>query len=270
MKAQDLIKLNIPPKIVIYGKAGCGKTALVSQASNGYMMDFDGGMRTAATLKDKFTDLRGSIEFDTYKDANPATPKQWLLAKERIFKIAEEVAKGKWKHDALVIDSWTGLCQSVYYQVLYQSNRALGRPEIQHWGLMTSEVENILTVLTSMNTLVILTAHEASSEEDEITKVEIASITHNHRKKVPWSFDEVWHMTTKPAPQNKTSYIITGRSSYSIMARTRSGIDELNVNEIGLSGLLEKMGYIYGRKDTSGNGAVGATAILSGVGKDNS
>ena len=41
-----------------------------------------------------------------------------------------------------------------------QAGMPNGKPAIQHWGMIVSEIENILTVLTSLNTLVIITAHE--------------------------------------------------------------------------------------------------------------
>ena len=68
MKAKDLKDLNEPPKILLHGDSSNGKTALISQLSNAYLMDLDGGMLTALSLKDNFTKYRHEIEFDIFKD----------------------------------------------------------------------------------------------------------------------------------------------------------------------------------------------------------
>ena len=93
MKARDLLRLNYPPNILIYGPAGSYKTALVSQLTNAYMFDFDDGMRTAATLKDKFFDARQQIEFDIYKDRDVLKPTTFMKAKEKLLRISADCAR---------------------------------------------------------------------------------------------------------------------------------------------------------------------------------
>ena len=109
MKAKDLLLLSNYPSILIYGPAGTGKTALVSQAKDSYMFDFDNGMRTAALLDDKFTPLRHNCEFDTYVDANPESPNMWLKASTKIAEFSRLSAQGKLPYKAIIIDSHTGL-----------------------------------------------------------------------------------------------------------------------------------------------------------------
>lgn len=254
MKAQDILKKNTPPNILIYGPAGSGKTALVSQARRGYMLDFDNGMGTAAKLEDKFFDARNEIEFDIFLDAVPAKPDMWLRAKKKLLDISAVVAAGAFKYDAVIVDGLTGMGQCIQNQVMYQAGRPLGKPEIQHWGMMVSEMENALTILRSLNVLVMLTAHELPVLVDDTVVMKILAIGQKLPAKIPWMFDELWYAKTILAAQGKTNYIVSGRSTSSIRCRTRSNFNTDFIHqEVGLVGVLEKIGYHYNIKEQNGN-----------------
>lgn len=259
MKAADLEKMNKPPKILIYGAAGSGKTALVSQANNGYMLDFDDGMRTALFLKDAFYDKRMAIEFDLYKDADPCKPKGWVSAKQKILNISSAIAKGTFKHDAVIVDSLTGAAQAVQNQVMAQAGRPNGKPEIQHWGMIVSELENILTILTSLNTLVLITAHELpmltrkgslGHPEEDVHELRVLCAGKKLPEKLPWMFDEFWHADSKFVGK-KPKFTVTGAKTSYIQARTRSGFTTNDHTQIGLKGVLDLAGYKYGTEVAS-------------------
>lgn len=255
MKVADLRKRNKPPKILIYGGAGTGKTALVGQAGGAYMLDFDEGMRTCLDIGDEFHDLRYEIEFDEYKDENPMKPTKWIAAKQKMLDISSLTAQGKWKFDALIIDSLTGAAQCCQNQVMANANKPLGKPEIQHWGTIVSELENFLTVVTSLKTLVIITAHEVpvliqkgslGHPEEDIHELRVLCAGRKLPDKLPWMFDEFWYAKVSTVGK-KTNYILSGKKTSYIQARTRSGfITDVIHNEIGLVGILEKANYSYG------------------------
>lgn len=254
MKPKDLLDRNYPPNILIYGPAGSYKTALVSQASNAYMFDFDDGMRTAATFKDKFFEQRQGIEFDIYKDKLVTKPTAYMLAKKKLLAISEACAKNQWKHDCCIIDSLTGLCRACQSYIMSlpsagnQEGDPLKMPERNHWGPMVNEVENILTILRSLNVLTIVTAHGMSLTVDEMEKFFPKSITKPHSEaKLVWLFDEVWYTKIRRGAQKKIEGLVSGRSTNSIQARTRSGLlDDVVHTDIGLVGLLDKIGFKYG------------------------
>ena len=250
MKAKDLIDRNKPPSICIYGPAGSGKTALVSQASGAYMFDCDDGMRTALTLKDKFTPLRQQCEFDIYVDKDPLAPCEFMNVKQELMKISQLCGVDKWKYDCAILDSWTGLCRSAMLHVLGCSGDSMRVPQIQHYGQAVNCVESVLTIMRSLNVPILMTAHEQLIEMDSGNLIRIMSATRPHgMNKLQWLFDEVLHMKVRMKGQGKRDYIVSGQSSSSILTRTRSGItSDIVVNECGLAGLFEMVGFKYGAK----------------------
>jgi hypothetical protein len=216
-------------------------------------------MRTALTLNDKFTPLRKSVEFDEYWDEDVLCPAKYLEAKKKLLEIAHLANSGGWNKDCVVLDSLTGLCRAVQLYIMSLGSKSgsgysLGVPQIQHYGLMVNEVESILTILRSMKCLVLATAHEMLIEVDDDSNPNkppeiftyILSATKPHGvNKIPWLFDEVLHTSTRPAGQGKNIYMLTGQRTRTIVARTRSGIGDVNFGDEGLYGLLKRMSYEY-------------------------
>ena len=256
MKALDLLKKQNYPAVMFYGPAGTGKTALCSQAKNSYMFDFDNGMRTAALMDDKFSVLRQNTEFDIYYDDLPSSPKCWLAAEKKINELSQQSAQGKLKEDCIIIDSLTGMAKAIQLQVMAMAGNPFGRPQIQHYGTMVGEMEKALTILRSLKCLLLVTAHEMAFEADGVNLIRPLSITSAHSKnKIMWLFDEVLHTKLMPAPLKTHKYIISGYSTASIAARTRSTMKkDMDVSELGLAGVLKRIGYNEGVKiDNSNN-----------------
>ena len=249
MKVKDIdISKRKHLSILIYGPAGSGKTALVTQASGGYLFDFDDGMRTAKTLADKFSSKRAELEFDTYLDARPTNPVAWMTATKKIIQLSDASAAGKLLHDAVIIDSLTGMARAISLQIMAQAGMPLGKMQIQHWGMAVNEMENALTRLRALDCLLLVTAHETSYEVDDSDFIRPMSITKKHSlNKLAWLFDEVYHAKVRRASADKINYILSGRATSSIMARSRSGMStDFNHTDMGLVGLLNKVGYSYG------------------------
>lgn len=255
MKALDLKKENRPPSILIYGPAGTGKTALVSQLSKGYMFDFDRGMRTALTLEDKFTSLRQQIEFDIFVDDNPRKPNSYMNAKKALYDLTTRELKKELSYNAIIVDSLTGLCRSAQLFVQSQGDKSnptrdpLAKMEIQNWGSLVAEVERFLTILRSFGVLTCVTAHtdQVTDEDGVVTNIFPMSATKSHGlNKLLWLFDEVWYASTSLAGQGKLNYRITGITQGKEKTRTRSSITTITHNDLGIEGLLNKTGYKYG------------------------
>jgi hypothetical protein len=250
MKANDL--KDKPPKILIYGRAGCGKTALASQASGGYMIDADQGMLTARNLEDEFTKYRHFIEFDEIID-DPRNPKGWIKFKEQIFTISRLIRAKQWPYDALVIDSLTRLGTMCINQVMAGAGKPGEPPQLQHYNTIVSEIRNMLQLITTFPVLVIVCTHEVPIESDDGTMIKPKSVGQKLPDEVVPMFDEVWTAKVKklPAGSGHADYLISWLPSNVRESRTRSGtLQELKVKELGLRGILKAVGYDYKHEPT--------------------
>jgi len=274
MHPADILKQNYPPSILIYGFAGTKKTALVTQLSGAYGFDFDRGMRTAATLKDKFFDARQRFTFDEYRDEDPKKPKMFQAALKKLGEIVEKSAKGTWEHDACIVDSLTGLCRAaqLHVQSLGDKSNPLGdsmaKMEIQNWGSLIHEVERFLTMLRSLRVLTVVTAHIDANEKKKlggtlgetiVSEMYPMSATSKHGlSKLMWLFDEVWYADMRPIGQGKMSFRINGMPVDDVIkVRTRSSMGLIVHDEIGLVEILKKMGYEYGKRASGTETLVG-------------
>ena len=257
MNPGDLLKMNYPPTILIYGMYGTGKTALVSQLSGAFMFDFNRGMRTAATLKDKFFDARQKITFEIYKDEVPTKPRMYLEAKSKLISIVNEQAAGTWKHDAVIIDDLTSLCQAAQLYVQYtRHGDALATMEMaeQDWLALEYEVTRFLILFQSIGVLRVITAHTMTIDKPvkgkildrEVVSIFPYSVTKNHGLiKLPANVDEIWYADYRQAGGGKINYRVTGKPTDVIRARTRSSFDMVIHNDIGMVGLLKMIGFDY-------------------------
>ncbi len=255
MKPKDL--KDKPPHILIYGAAGTGKTALVTQAKNAYCMDFDNGMLTARNLQDKFTPIRHNIEFDTYKDYNLTSPTAWMKAKTKLTRIAEKAHRGTWEFDALVIDSITGMGRQCQNQIFFDAGllgKPLGAHGLKLYGFIVAELENYLQIITALPCLTIVVTHElpitVGAGEAIETSLKPRIVGTKLPSRLPEFFDEVWYTMVKKQGQD---FIASWKPRYSRESRTRSGkFQELVHNNIGLAGLLKEVNFIQKERIKNG------------------
>jgi len=246
MKIKDLHSLGRPPHIVIYGAAGTGKTALAAQARNAYCMDFDAGLMTAVNLKDKFYNLRQNLEFDTYQDNDVMNPSAWIRAKTKVLEIQNQVFKKEWPYEALIVDSLSGLSRTVQTQIMKACGRPMQKPQLQDYGLMFSEIENILQVITTLPILVIICTHEYSLNVGDETYIKPRAIGRKLPAGIAPLFDEVWWSEIRRRGIRDVDYLISWKPTKYRETRTRSGhLVELKHNEVGLEGVLAEIGYKY-------------------------
>ena len=244
MKVKDSAGKMNPPKILIYGDAGSGKTAFATTLGGRLeIIDIDQGIRTALMLKDKWTDERGEVELKTAYENDPSKAIAFDLVESYVNTAVGECMVRKFPFRALCVDSWTTLAEMAVRKVLAQNNMLGKNPQIQHWGMAFTLLEGLLLKLRSLPIVVVLTAHIQRLEEDGVSKVVIATPGQKLPAKVPAYFDEIWRLKTRNAAGGKKEFIIQTISSESVMARSRGCLVDGTSVDLGLVEVLRRIGY---------------------------
>ena len=209
MKLSEAVKH--PPKIILAGNPGSGKTALALTLGEGTtVIDLDDGLLTGMTLKDAFFERRQQVEVKPCKEDNPNKALAFAKAMSYVRGMSDECLKGKPPCRGLVIDSLTTLAEGAMRYVM-SNNGMLGQhPQIQHWGLRDLELQNFFLTVYSLPMVVVLIVHlQTVQEEGDVraavgpdgrmkmelitkTKFKIALPGKAYPPKLPPRFDELW------------------------------------------------------------------------------
>ncbi len=251
-------------KILIYGKAGVGKTALLMTLGERLqMLDLDDGVYTGVKLEDEWKSERMKVDILQCLETKHDKATAFAAAKDALIKIANKCNAspcqqatppgtklidmpklpdtGAYDYDYLGIDTYTGLADAAVRYVLSNSGILGKAPKIQHWGLAFIELEGFLTILRSLPLTVFLICHEQTSIVDEETKVELATPGQKLQAKIPRYFDEIWYMKVMHKAQNKRARVLQTQPTPSILARTRSSLEDGLDTCIGMKAILEKL-----------------------------
>lgn len=243
MKLSD-IKLK-PPKILLYGKFGSGKTAFaLTGGSVVQYIDLDGGLLTGLTLKDQWIEERKKVDILSCLEEDRTKALAFRKAKSYIESIADQCSKGTYPFKVLVIDSLTRLSEYGMRGIL-DANGLLGKnPRLQDWVVRDIMFKEILLAMMSMNIAVLLLAHDQIEDDGEGGQVIVPSI---QGKALPpllnTYFDEILYLRARSIAQGKTQYIIENRSASGLKVRTRSNFENFFDVNLGLKVFLKALTY---------------------------
>jgi len=239
------------PKILMYGGAGTGKTALtLTLGSSLQIMDLDNGLMTGLTLKDQHYEQRLKVNVVSgLQETDPARGVAFMKAKNHLYAVAEACKKGTYSFDALAVDSLTALVDSAMRMIQGNSSHIGTNPQLQEYGLAFQEIENFLTIMKSLPIVVIVIAHQHEFEVDNKMNIRVAIPGRKLPGKVCSWFDEVWRMTIQNLPKGETAHVIQTKGTASTLARSRFNIPDKTDAKLGLVNILKGAGYDFVRKE---------------------
>jgi hypothetical protein len=267
-----------PPRILLYGKAGSGKSALsYTLGGHAQCFDFERGWESGRTLQDQFTSVRREVDIAGpvdkkgmpigYVDLDTTKPSAFLTFKSDIIKVADQITKGTYPYKALIIDSLTTLAEAAMRNILHNQGQkwagvdistiTKGFIQIQHWGFLFTDILNVLSIIRSFPIVVVMLAHTKVSEEIstvnidgklQATRREIIELGISGKDmpdKVPSYFEEFWYMKTRSSGGNTIQRVIQTMNDSLIQARTRLNLPNDLDTSIGLPEILKKAGFEF-------------------------
>jgi len=235
------IKLK-PPKILLYSQPGAGKTAFALTAgASAQVIDLDDGLITGKSLKDKWFSERQKVDVKLCHEESVSSAVAFMKAQSYIESVAKEIKEGKYPFKVLIIDSVTKMISYGMRYVLSSAGQLGKAPFQQHWGILTTLLENTLLTIKTLPLTVLLLAHQQIDEEEGVRKVEMAI----PGKRMPELFsqmaDEILYLKVRGF--NPVERTIQTMSSGTVTCRSRTNAaDGMNADE-GFWSLIKRMGF---------------------------
>lgn len=248
MPSINALPYKIPPKILLYGPAGSGKTALLSTLGKRIeIIATDLNIRTAATFKDKFYDERIQAEFTPCFDTRADIADGFEKAKNRIIQIANLCGAGKYPYQAVGLDSLTTFAEGATKHVLASKGgwganaRTPTQPE---WGQIILYCKQLLGILRGLPIPVVVLAHHTVEEQDGVSKARIVSVTRNEGSTLPSFFSEVWYADVTGVGDTRRFQLRTSSSGF-VTARSNAQLPNNTDMNLGLPKIMEMIGWKF-------------------------
>ena len=242
-----------PPKLLIYGAPGTGKTCFAATFGEGMeFIDLDGNLQSARTLKDKWTEQRHKIDVTPCHELDPFKALAWTKFSDRIRMITKLCQEKKYPMKCLCIDSFTALADSCLRMI--KINTGVLTPDakpgklmgIQMWGMAIDEIHRVLTFVKALPIPVIVLFHDRQDTEGEGDNVVIHTRINIFGAQLPpkiiGMFDDVLRMKMRDVQGKPQPYLQTIPDAFTTI-RSNSQIPNNFLCERGLRDLLSLIGW---------------------------
>jgi len=214
-----------PPKVLIYGPAGRGKSALaLTLGERSQIIDMDGNLDVAFGLHDNLQDERLNVDVKQFLELDPTKGVAFAKVKKYILNVVNDCAKGKYEFEVLTLDSLTSLSVAAQNYVMYNSGRIGENPEIQHWGMILTEIENVITALRALPIRVFFIAHENIFTSKEVKRIQIAMPGQKLPGRITRMFSEIYYIRIRDVGQGKGELYIQTAPTSMIICRSNRGL----------------------------------------------
>lgn len=219
MRLDKLIS-NDPPRCLIYGPTGAGKStlaglmALHAQFSPIYVADWD--LRIASLRRKLPSSVWQNIEAEPYRDVN-VQGEAFTKLQAKLERLPAEGFK------AFVNDSLTFCTRAVMARVLMLDGNKppTFTPQLQHYMQQISMVEEFVSRACSKNMAVLMTCHEDTQRDEILGRLyKAVDLTGKSANRIPGYFNEFWHCEVLQTTTKEPQYCVRTRSDMVYAART--------------------------------------------------
>jgi hypothetical protein len=216
---------SLPPKILIYSRAGLGKTGLaLTLGGRALYHDLDDNLEVAFGLDDQFREDRMSVEVKQFLDRDPKKASAFNKFKAAVKSVCADCNAGKFAYDAYVVDSLTSVAHAAQNQIMSNSSKIESNPEIQHWGLIITEIERIVTWIRALPIPVFILAHEMTFVSDDVAEVHISMPGQKLPGKITRMFNEIWYIRARAVGGGVTELYVQTVPTKTITCRSGRGL----------------------------------------------
>jgi len=216
----DALVSNDPPRALVYGPTGAGKSTLAGLMSLHanfrpiYIADWD--LRIASLRRKLPAEVWQYIEVEPYRDVNI----QGEAFTRLIAKLERLQSEG---FKAFVNDSLTFCTRAAMARVLMLDGNkpATFTPQLQHYMQQISLIEELVSRACAKNMAVVMTCHEDTQRDEVLGKLyKAVDLTGKSANRIPGYFNEFWHCEVVQSSQKEPQYCVRTRSDMVYAART--------------------------------------------------
>lgn len=203
---------------LIYGDSGTGKTHLLGQFPDPYILDTDFGLETLVGQDVEYEEFYARAGEQGAKDVWPK-----ILAK------VEEFIKNP-PHATLGVDSFTTLTDVAVAHVVGKAGRT--SLQLQDYTSLYDELTKLIIRLRRVPVNVVITAHEETSRDDETGKLMIRPLVVGDKfpKRVPIFFNNIYcAMVDSKKGNGAPERVLLVRSDGTRLAKTQAKNDDIRI-----------------------------------------